>query len=90
MDVAIPFHQRSKIGRREYVRKKVSKGILRKSAYVVPTLLTLAAKPSLASSGYGRCDSQYDREKGGGEWEDHGNSRHEHESKKPKKKGKKH
>lgn len=31
--------------------------ILKKTAYVVPTLITLAAKPSFASSGSGRCET---------------------------------
>lgn len=62
------------------------RAILRKSAYVVPTVLTLAIKPSFASSGSGRCDSEYDRE-GGKEWEG-GNSNYEREAKKAKEKEK--
>lgn len=64
--------------------------LLRKSAYVVPTVLTLAVKPSLASSGSGRCDPSAEREKGGRDWEYDGNHRHEDQSKKSKKNGKKH
>jgi hypothetical protein len=70
--------------------RKSRREILRKTAYVVPTVLTLAVKPSFASTGSGRCDSQGDLERSGREWEDHSNSRHEHESKKPKKNGKEH
>jgi len=35
---------------------KSRREILRKTAYVVPTVLTLAAKPSFASSGSGQCE----------------------------------
>jgi len=70
--------------------QKSRREILRKTAYVVPTVLTLAVKPSLASSGSGRCDSHDELEKRSKEWEDHGNSRHEREAKEPKKNGKKH
>ena len=66
--------------------QKSRREILRRTAYVVPTVLTLAAKPSLASSGSGRYDEY---EKRGREEEEHGNSWRERESKKPKKNGKK-
>ena len=65
--------------------RRSRRAILRKSAYVVPTVLTLAIKPSFASSGSGRCDSEYDRE--GKEWEG-GNSNYERGAKKAKEKDK--
>jgi hypothetical protein len=71
--------------------QKSRRDILRKTAYVVPTVLTLAARPSLASAGSGRCDSPDELEKRGKQKEEHGNSWRESESKKAKKKnGKKH
>ena len=45
---------------------KSRREILRKTAYVVPTVLTLAAKPSFASSGSGQCERNED------EWEKRG------------------
>jgi hypothetical protein len=57
---------------------------------VVPTVLTLAAKPSFASSGSGQYENQDAWEKRGREEEEHGNSRHEREAKKSKTNGKKH
>ena len=76
---------------REMSEQKSRREILRKTAYVVPTVITLAVKPSFASTGSGQYDGQNDLERRrGGEWEDHSNSRHERESKKPKKNGKKH
>ena len=70
--------------------QKSRREILRKTAYVVPTVLTLAVKPSSASTGSGRYDSAGELERRGGEAEGHGNSHHERESKKPKKNHKKH
>jgi hypothetical protein len=69
--------------------QKSRRDILRKTAYVVPTVLTLAAKPSLASSGSGRYDSSDEWERRGGEEKEHGKSGLERESK-AKKNGKKH
>ena len=69
--------------------QKSRRDILRKTAYVVPTVLTLAAKPSLASAGSGRCDSPDELQKRGREEKEHGNSWRESGSKKPKKNGKK-
>jgi hypothetical protein len=71
-------------------KQKSRREILRKTAYVVPTVITLAAMPSFASTGSGRYEGQNDLERRGGEWKDHGNSRHEHESKKGKKNGNQH
>jgi hypothetical protein len=69
-------------------KQKSRREILRKTAYVVPTVMTLAVKPSFASTGSGRSNGENERR--GRESEDHSNSRYEHESKKSKKKGKKH
>jgi hypothetical protein len=69
--------------------QKSRREILRKTAYVVPTVLTLAAKPSFASSGSGQYENQDEWEKHGRDGEEYGNSRHEREAKKPKKNGKK-
>jgi len=70
---------------------KSRREILRKTAYVVPTVLTLAAKPSFASSGSGRCERNEDEwDKRGRHGEEYGDSRHEREAKKAKKNGKKH
>ena len=68
---------------------KSRREILRKTAYVVPTVLTLAARPSLASSGSGRYENEDEWEKRG-KGEEYGDSRHEREAKKAKKNGKKH
>jgi len=65
-------------------KRQSRREVLRKSAYVVPTVLTLAVKPSLGSSGSGRYEPQNEQEKGG-HWEEHGRSRRERDSKKPKK-----
>ena len=59
------------------------------NSYVVPTVLTLAVKPSFELTGFGRCDGQDDLERRGGEWEVHNGSQHERELKKPKKNSKK-
>jgi hypothetical protein len=69
-------------------KQKSRREILRKTAYIVPTVMTLAVKPTYASTGSGQYDGQNERR--GGEWEDHSNSRYEYESKKSKKNGKKH
>ncbi|HET6961466.1 MAG TPA: hypothetical protein VFJ27_03175 [Terriglobia bacterium] len=69
---------------------KSRREILRKTAYVVPTVLTLAAKPSFASSGSGRYEHEDEWEKRGKEKDGPGNSQHEREAKKSKKTGKKH
>jgi hypothetical protein len=69
--------------------RKSRRDILRKSASVVPTVLTLAAKPSLASSGSGRYDSSDEWERHGREEKEHGKSGLELESK-AKKNGRKH
>jgi hypothetical protein len=58
------------------------------TAYVVPTVLTLAVKPSFEPTGSGPYDGQDDWERRGGEWEDHNGSQHLHEE--PKKNSKKH
>jgi hypothetical protein len=68
--------------------QKSRREILRKTAYVVPTVLTLAAKPSFASSGSGQYENQDQWDKRGKEGEEHRNS-HEREEKKAKKNGKK-
>ena len=70
--------------------QKSRREILRKTAYVVPTVLTLAVKPSSASTGSGQYDGAGELERRGGEGEGHGNFHHERESKKPKKNHKKH
>lgn len=69
---------------------KSRREILRKTAYVVPTVLTLAAKPSFASSGSGRYENEDEWEKRGKEKDGPGNSEHEREGKKQKKNGRKH
>jgi hypothetical protein len=70
--------------------QKSRRDILRKTAYVVPTVLTLAAKPFLASSGSTQCDRADPWEKHAREGEEYGNSWRERESNKPKKNVKKH
>lgn len=64
--------------------------ILRKSAYVVPTVITLAVTPSIASSGSREYeyDSLDTREKRDQEWKDHDNSGRGYGLEKPKKKDK--
>ena len=64
--------------------QKSRREILRKTAYVVPTVLTLAARPSLASSGSGRYENEDEWEKRG-KGEEYGNSRGEREEEKAKK-----
>jgi hypothetical protein len=76
----------------EMSKQKSRREILQKTAYVVPTVMTLAVKPSFASTGSGQYDGQNAPERRGGGWEDHSNSRYEREEKKAKneKKEKKH
>jgi hypothetical protein len=71
-------------------KQKSRREILRKTAYVVPTVLTLAIKPASASTGSGQYQRPGELERSGGEWEGHGNSQKERESRKPKKDHKKH
>jgi len=44
--------------------KQSRREILKKTAYVVPTVITLAAIPSFASSGSGRCEVTEQGEQG--------------------------
>ena len=40
------------------------RGVLKKAAYIVPTILTLQALPSFASTGSGQAEKNNDRERG--------------------------